>query len=81
MIAVESGCIAGIRFGKNFTVIGHEAQLERRLMGTPYHLDAIRTRLSGGDVGCFGTTLTANQLAEHLCDKGISGLVPGLQRA
>jgi hypothetical protein len=81
MIAVESGRIVGIRFGKNNTAIGHAAQLERRLMGTPYHLDAIRTRLSGADVRCFGTTLTANELAEHLCDKGISGLDPGLQSA
>jgi lipoate---protein ligase len=79
VIAVESGCIEGIHFGRNNTAISHAAQLERRLMGTPYHRDAIRTRLSGVDVGCFGTTLTANQLAEHLCEKGISGLEPGLQ--
>ena len=81
MIAVASGRIVDIRFGKNINTIGHAAQLERRLMGTPYHLDAIRTRLSGADVRCFGTTLTANELAEHLCDKGISGLDPGLQSA
>lgn len=78
-IAVESGCIVGIHFEKNNTVIGHTAQLVRRLMDTPYHREAIRTRLSGEDMGYFGTTLTANQLAEYLCDKGISGLDPGLQ--
>lgn len=81
MIAVESGCIVGICFGENINGIGHVAQLERRLMGIPYHREAIRTRLSGVDVRVFGTTLTANQLAEHLCDKGISGLDPGLQSA
>ena len=81
MIAVESGCIVGIRFEKNVNGIGHAAQLEMQLMGVPYHLDAIRTRLSGVDVRGFGTTLTANQLAEYLCDKGISGLDPGLQSA
>ena len=79
MISVESGCIVNIRFEKNITAIDHAAQLERRLMGTPYHLDAIRTRLSGVDVSGFGATLTAEQLAEYLCDKGISGLGPGLQ--
>jgi lipoate-protein ligase A len=78
-IAVESGCIVGIRFGKNVNAIGHAVQLERRLMGSPYHLEAIRSRLSGTDTKRFGTTLTANQLAEHLCDKCISGLEPGLQ--
>ncbi len=81
MIAVESGRIVGIRFGKNINAIGHAAQLERRLMGTPYHPDAIRTRLSGVDLRSFGTTLTTNQLVEHLCDKGIFGLEPGLQSA
>jgi hypothetical protein len=79
MIAVESGCIVGIRFENNVNGIGHAAQLEMQLMGVPYHLDAIRTRLSGADVSGFGTTLTAEQLAEYLCDKGISGLDPGLQ--
>lgn len=79
MIAVESGCIVGIRFEKNVNGIGHAAQLEMQLIGVPYHLDAIRTRLSGVDVSGFGTTLTAEQLAEYLCDKGISGLDPGLQ--
>jgi lipoate-protein ligase A len=77
VIAVENGCIVGIRFGK----IGHAAKLEKRLMGIPYHLEAIRTRLSGVDVRSFGMTLTANQLAEHLCDKGISELDLGLQSA
>ncbi|MGB5423615.1 MAG: lipoate--protein ligase [Desulfobacterales bacterium] len=81
MIAVEGGCIVGIRFGKNVNGIGHAVQLERRLLGIPYHLEAIQTRLSGADVRSFGMTLTANQLAEHLCDKGISGLNPGLQSA
>ncbi|MEN8781368.1 MAG: lipoate--protein ligase [Desulfobacterales bacterium] len=81
MIAVESGCIINIRFEKNINAIDHAVQLEKRLMGTPYHLDAIRTRLSGVDVRRFGTTLTANQLAEHLCDNGISGIDPGLQSA
>jgi lipoate-protein ligase A len=79
MIAVESGCIAGIRFEKNVNGIGHAAQLETQLIGVPYQLDAIRTRLSGVDVSGFGTSLTAEQLAEYLCDKGISGLDPGLQ--
>jgi lipoate---protein ligase len=81
MIAVECGRIVGIRFGKNINAIGLAAQLERRLMGTPYRLDAIRTRLSGVDVRSFGTTFTVNQLAEHLCDKCFSGLDPGLQNA
>jgi lipoate-protein ligase A len=78
-IAVENGCIAGIHFEKNNNAIAREAQLVRRLMGIPYHLEAIRTRLSGIDGRCFGTTLTASQLAEHLCEKGITGLEPGLQ--
>lgn len=81
MIAVENGRIVGIHFENNINAIGHEAQLERRLLGIPYHLDTIRARLSGVDGGNFGTTLTANQLAEHLCDSGISGLDPGLQSA
>ena len=81
MIAVANGRIVGIRFGKNNTASGHASQLERRLMGTPYHLEAIRTRLSGVDLKSFGTTLTTKQLAEHLCDKGIFGLEPGLQSA
>ena len=79
MIAVEGGCIVGIRFEKNANGIGHAEQLEMQLIGVPYHLDAIRTRLSVADVRGFGTTLTAEQLAEYLCDKGVSGLDPGLQ--
>ena len=69
MIAVEGGYMVGIRFGKNVNAIGHAAHLERRLMGIPYHLEAIRNRLSGVDLRGFGTTLTAEQLAEYLCDK------------
>ena len=79
MIAVESGCIVGIRFEKNVNAIGRAAHLEMQLIGVPYHLDAIRTRLSGVEMRGFGTTLTAEQLAEYLCDKCISGLDPGLQ--
>ena len=81
MIAVEGGCVVGIRFGKNINGIGHAAQLERRLMGIPYHREAIRTQLSGVDLRRFGTTLTEKQLVEHLCDNGIAGLDPGLQSA
>ena len=81
MIAVEGGCIVGIRFGKNINAIGNAAHLERRLMGIPYHRKAIRNRLSGVDLRSIGTTLTEKQLAEHLCEKMIAGLDPGLQNA
>jgi hypothetical protein len=77
MYVNQPAVIVGIGFEK----IGHAAKLEKRLMGISYHLEAIRTRLSGVDVRSFGTMLTANQLVEHLCDKGISGLDPGLQSA
>ncbi|MGW8186395.1 MAG: lipoate--protein ligase, partial [Desulfobacterales bacterium] len=80
-ITVESGCIVGLHYEKNINTIGHEALLETRLQGIPYHPEAIRTRLSNVDMGDFGTTLTARQLAEYLCDEGISGLDHGLQSA
>jgi hypothetical protein len=72
MYVNQPAVIVGIGFEK----IGHAAKLEKRLMGIPYHLEAIRTRLSGVDVRVSARCSRRTNWWSIFATKGSPGSTP-----
>lgn len=79
IVEVDGGRITSIYFEKDAETSGWRAQLEKCLIGVPYHQQAIWSRLSGVNLKLFGPRITAGRLAAHLCDQIVSQAGPGLQ--